>query len=55
MGRREDKVMTEAETSRDALKEEGGAMNTGGHEKVKEARKHILLQSLPKEPTPPTQ
>ena len=55
MGRREDKVMMEAETSRDALKEEEGAMNTGGHEKVKEARKHTFLQSLPKEPTPQTQ
>ena len=32
MGRREEKVMMEAETSRDALKEEEGAMNTGGHE-----------------------
>ena len=46
--------MMEAETSRDALKDEEGAMNTGGHEKVKEARKHTLLQSLPKEPTPQT-
>ena len=55
MGRREDKVRMEAETSRDALKEEEGARNTGGHKKVKEARKHILLQSLLKEPTPPTQ
>ena len=54
MGRRDDKVMMEAETSRDALKEEEGAMNTGGHEKVKEARKHTFLQSLPKEPTPQT-
>lgn len=32
MGRREEKVMMEAETSRDALKEEEGAMNTGGRE-----------------------